>query len=306
MSKKQPNLAPFLDALAAKYHDSAYLGSDPLQIVHSFHTREDREIAALFCALLAYGNVKQILRSLQRLFGAMGNAPYLFVRNYNHEAAGVALRGFKHRFTDETDVMCLCWLLNQALQECGTLERFFLKGHDTSEPDVVGAAGRFIENLQKLSFEPHFGRDAMVTKSSFKHLLPRADKGSACKRIHLWLRWMIRPADGIDLGLWTGISPDKLIIPVDTHVLRIAQNLGLVKRNTGSLLVAREITAALRGADAGDPVRYDFALCRLGILKACPTASSLENCRPCELHAVCKKRASLERRARRSAVPVQA
>lgn len=304
MSARSVLLAPFLDALAARYHQPSLLRSDPLQLVHEFSDPADREIAALFCALLAYGNVKQILASLRRLFAAMDHAPAKFVREFDYSAAAQKLVGFKHRFTDEQDILCLCWLLHQVLADHGSIENFFLLGYDAAEPDLVGAAGRFVDNLCALPFAPHLDRDRMVDKSSFKHLLPRADKGSACKRIHLWLRWMIRKGDGLDLGLWVRIPAEKLLMPVDTHVLRISRNLGLTRRKAGSLLAAREITAALRKADPMDPVRYDFALCRLGILKACPTSSRLEQCRPCELHDVCRKRRQLESASLRGKRPI--
>jgi uncharacterized protein (TIGR02757 family) len=299
MSRRGKELAPFLNALAKQYHSTSYLGSDPLQLVHEFDHAEDREIAALFCALLAYGNVKQIVASLRRLFAAMGKRPATFVQEMEWDSASAALRGFRHRFTDEWDILCLCWLLKQALQEHGTLEGLFLQGFDPAEIDLVNAAGKFIDNLQAYEFPPELERGSMLGKGSFKHLLPRADKGSACKRIHLWLRWMVRPADGLDLGLWTRIPAAKLVMPVDTHVLRIAQNLGIVKRKNGSLLAAREITQVLRAADPVDPVRFDFAICRLGILGACPPAGQLEQCRPCELHDVCRRRGRMERAASR-------
>jgi uncharacterized protein (TIGR02757 family) len=299
MSRRGRELAPFLDALAERYHKSGYLGSDPLQLVHEFSDGADQEIAGLFCALLAYGNVKQILASLRRLFAAMDGHPARFVLEFEYPYAARRLRGFKHRFTDEEDILCLCYLLHQVMREHGALETLFVQGMDPQDEDLVGAAGRFINRLHSHDFAPHFDRERMLRKGSFKHLLPRADKGSACKRIHLWLRWMVRPADGVDLGLWTRVPAAKLVVPVDTHVLRIAQNLGLVKRRNGSLLAAREITSVLRAADSADPVRYDFAICRLGILKACPSSNSLEQCRPCELHDVCRRRAKLERTAAR-------
>lgn len=139
----------------------------------------------------------------------------------------------------------------------------------------------------------------MLAKSSFKHLLPRADKGSACKRIHLYLRWMVRPGtEGVDFGLWRRVDPSKLLIPVDTHILRIAKNLGFLPARTQTTLrAARKVTEALKKANLADPVRYDFALCRLGILKKCPPASRLEQCRECDLHAICRRRQSLERRS---------
>lgn len=297
--RRGAELAPFLGRLVERYHRPEYLGSDPLALVHEFSRPDDREMAALFAALLAYGNVKQIQRSLRTLFSGMGGHPGRFVRDFRPAEASARLHGFKHRFTDSEDVLCLCWLLHQAVERAGSLETAFLLGDDLSEPDLTGTASRFVDYLAGMEFAPHFDRERMLARSSFKHLLPRADRGSACKRIHLFLRWVIRPDDGIDLGLWRSVSPARLLMPVDTHVLRIGKHLGLLAAGSGSLRAAREITEALRGADPDDPVRFDFALCRIGILKACPTLSNLTACRACEMHDVCRKRKSLERAARR-------
>lgn len=295
-------LRPFLDALAARYHRAALLGTDPLAVVRGFADPDDRGFAALFAALLAYGNVKQINASLRDLFGRMGHEPASFIRGWN-DAAGFARLtadgGFRHRFTDAEDIACLCQLLHHATRGGRTLEDVFVAGYDPAEPDLVGAASRFVDALFAQPFTPHFDRTRMLAKSSFKHLLPVAARGSAAKRIHLFLRWVIRPDDGIDLGLWRRIPPEKLLIPVDTHIFRVGRNLGLIRRKTASLEAAREMTAALRAARPQDPVCYDFALCRLGILGDCPPVSELTRCRGCDLHDVCVRRRRLDRLASR-------
>lgn len=296
-AERRGRLRPFLDALVERYHHPALLGTDPLAAVHAMPDPLDREIGGLFAALLAYGNVKQIRRSLALLFAAMGNRPGRFVARFDHAAAAAALGGFRHRFTGAEDVLCLCHLLNRALDGGASLEPFFLRGCRDDEPDLAAAAGRFVDNLRGLDFGPHFDRDAMLARASFKHLLPHAAGGSACKRVHLWLRWMVRPADGIDLGLWRAVPASRLLVPVDTHILRIARNLGLTRRATHSLAAAREITAVLRSVRPDDPVLYDFALCRLGILQACPTRGNPAACAPCELRAVCSEHARIARRA---------
>ena len=289
-------LGPFLDKLVERYHHPRFLGTDPLVMVHGFPDARDKEIAALFAALLAYGNVKQINASLQRLFAAMDGRPGMFVREFDYATAAKKLAGFKHRFNDEQDILCLCWLLSQIMQK-QSLEDAFRQGCDSGESDLIGALSAFGALLRTQDFAPWFSRKKMLAKSSFRHLLADPGGGSACKRWHLWLRWMVRPADGVDLGLWSTIPASKLLMPVDTHILRICQNLGMIKKAGASLASSREITARLRTADATDPVRYDFALCRLGILQACPTVSNLEACNTCELHPVCAKRKLLERRA---------
>lgn len=288
-----PQLAKFLESVYDRYHRPEYLGSDPLVVVRGFDDPADREVAALFAALLAYGNVKQINASLLRLFEAMDGHPHRFIENFKMPAARRAMRGFKHRFADENDILCLCWLLHQAIKK-QSLEAGFRAGIDSTETDLAHAAGCFVDYLQSFKFTPHFDRTAMLSRSSFKHLMPRADKGSACKRIHLFLRWMIRADDGIDLGLWRGISPALLLVPIDTHVMRLSRNLGFTQRQTASLQFSREVTARLRSIAPDDPVRFDFSLCRLGILKACPTRDDIKACRACELYGVCHHRRAIE------------
>lgn len=296
MSKTTVHAAygPFLESVYDRYHQPTYLGSDPLVMVRSFDDPADREVAALLAALLAYGNVKQINASLARLFAAMGGKPGAFIRNFNMSSARQSLAGFKHRFSDENDILCLCWLLHQAMQR-QSLESGFCEGIRDGETDLAQAAGRFFDYLHSFSFEPHFDRATMIARSSFKHLMPRADKGSACKRIHLFLRWMIRADDGIDLGLWSTIPTSLLLVPVDTHIMRLSTNLGFSTRKAASLEFARDVTRMLRLIDPVDPARFDFSLCRLGILKLCPTKSDLQICDKCELHGACQKRRSLER-----------
>lgn len=296
MSRKlaRPNdIAPFLESIFQRYHTPDYLGSDPLVIVRQFADRDDREVAALFAALLAYGNVKQINKSLTRLFVAMDNRPGLFIREFNMSSAREALHGFKHRFADENDILCLCYLLHQATAT-RTLEEGFCLGIDPEATDLAMAAGRFFDYLQSFHYPAHLSREQMLSRLSFKHLMPRADKGSACKRVHLFLRWMIRADDGIDLGIWKSIDPALLLVPVDTHILRLSQNLGLSKRPNASLLFAREVTQHLRKVDPSDPARFDFSLCRLGILQLCPSKSDLQKCNQCELQSVCHLKRRLE------------
>lgn len=286
----------FLESVYERYHQPAYLGSDPLVMVRAFDDPQDREVAALFAALLAYGNVKQINASLLRLFTAMGGRPGRFIHEFDMDVARVALSGYKHRFSDENDILCLCWLLHQAVQK-QSLEAGFRSAMREGEMDLANAAGRFFDYLHSFSFEPYFDRDSMKARSSFKHLMPRADKGSACKRIHLFLRWMIRGDDGIDLGLWPSVPAALLLVPVDTHILRISTNLGFSTRKAASLEFARDVTRMLRLVDPDDPARFDFSLCRLGILKLCPSKADLQMCERCELQGVCQKRRTLERNA---------
>lgn len=278
--------ALFLEKVYRRYHRTEYLGSDPLAVVHQLRTAEDREIGALYAALLAYGNVKQINASLRKLFEAMDGQPAAFVHDFSYRSARERLGPFKHRFTDAEDVLCLAHLIHQRTRS-RPLQRWFADCVQSCDEDFAPAAGRFIGLLLSGDFGRHFDERRMLAKASFKHFVPRPERGSACKRLYLFLRWMIRERDGIDLGLWESIEPDKLLIPVDTHILRISNKLGFTSKQTASLAAAREITSVLRRVDPADPVRFDFSLCRLGILKQCPSTSSLDTCRECALEPIC-------------------
>lgn len=292
------DLGHFLELVYENYHDPRYLGTDPLVMVRDFECAADKEIGALFSALLAYGNVKQINASLQRLFDCMDNEPGRFVREFKWKAASRALRGFKHRFADENDILCLCLILHKALQK-DTLESGFARGMKRGCIDLSDAAGSFVDYLQSMDTDPHYCRADMLSRSSFKHLMPRADKGSACKRIHLFLRWMIRPDDGIDLGLWKSISPELLLVPVDTHIMQLSQRLGLTTRRSASLQFSREVTAQLREVDRHDPVRFDFSLCRLGIMKVEHDGQGILQINPCQAYGFCKAPAKAKLRVRK-------
>lgn len=294
VEKRARLLAPFLESLARRYHHPRYLGSDPLVVVRSFDDPADREVAALFAALLAYGSVKQINGSLARLFALMGGRPGRFVRDFHPRRSAAALRDFKHRFTDGEDVAVLCHLLAQAMADAPLGERFAAMSAP-GDTDLAPAAARFFSSILSLDTEPVAPRARIMAKQGFRHFIPNAAGTSASKRIHLFLRWMVRPDDGIDLGLWPGVAPARLLVPVDTHILRVGGYLGLLRHKTNSLAASREITAALLTVDPADPVRFDFSLCRLGILGACPPASRIELCRDCEMHDPCARRRRLDR-----------
>ncbi len=260
--------------------DLRFLFSDPLGRVQRFPEPDDREIGGFLAAALAYGNVKQILASLDDLFARMDERPAAFVRGFKRERDARALAGFKHRWTSDEDVADLCSLLSGALAEHGTLEALFRRCRRDGEPTVREALERFVEAL--LAYAPGRPRAAGV-----RTLLASPASGSACKRMNLFLRWMVRDGDGIDCGLWRDVPPSALVIPLDTHVARISGFLGLTRRKTPDWRMAEEITVALRRLDPADPVKYDFALSRLGILDHCPARRHLRKCAGCPLLESC-------------------
>ncbi len=267
-----------LDALVATF-DRRHLSPDPLERVLAFTDPAEREIGGLFAAVLAYGNAKAIVASLDDLFMRMGGRPAAFVRGWRPARARV-LAGFRHRWTTGADVADLCAMLRPALATHGTLGALFAECLRAGEPTVREALGRFVDAL--LARAPDLPRDAGV-----RHLLTSPAGGSACKRMNLYLRWMVRGGDGIDCGLWPAVPASALVIPLDTHVARISRFLGLTRRRTQDWKMAEEITASLRRLDAADPVKYDFAICRLGILDHCPSRRNLHKCAACPLLELC-------------------
>lgn len=268
-----------LDVLALTY-DARYLRSDPLHRVLAFRGRDDREIGGLFAAALAYGNAKAILASLDDLFGRMDGRPAAFVRGFDPARDGAKLDGFRHRWTTGRDVADLAALLHFALREHRTLGALFARCRREGEPTVREALGRFVRAL--LAYAP-----GLPPKAGVRYLLSSPDDGSACKRMNLYLRWMVRPEDGIDCGIWGDVPASALVIPLDTHVARISGFLGLTRRKTADWKMAAEITDALRRLHPADPVRYDFAISRLGILDHCPSRRHLRRCAGCPLLEIC-------------------
>ncbi len=249
------DLKEVLERLYHQYH-SDYIPTDPVWAVHRFHTKEEQEIVGLIASLLAYGQVKQIQKAIETVLRIMEGRPHRFVLSF-HRFKDSPFRGFRHRFTTEREMDLLITLLNRVYRDHGSLEAFYMEGYDPADDDIRPSLTSFVERSRTI-----LGK---VT-GGFHSFLPSPSKGSACKRLNLFLRWMVRD-DGIDLGLWKGIPPSKLIIPLDTHMARISRGIGLTRRKTPDWKMAKEITERLKALNPQDPVRYDFSLTRLGILK---------------------------------------
>jgi uncharacterized protein (TIGR02757 family) len=300
MSKSVSSLQPFLEKVYRKHHHPRTLGSDPLVLVKSHDNPADQEMAAYFMAMLAYGRVEQVLVSGRKVLSALGQHPAETLRNATPRQLKSRLRGVYHRFNTANDLALLAWVLGQVLREYDSLGAHFQQvawnGRDDGETDTIPALTRWTQALRALDASPFYKR-GLPDRCSFNYLLPFPEKGSACKRLHMFLRWMARPADGIDLGLWDFLPTSHLLMPIDTHIARLATNLGLNTRRQINLATTRDITAQFRRIAPDDPVRYDYSLCRLGILQECPTREDLTACRTCGLSPVCQTRARLERLA---------
>lgn len=244
-----------------KAFDRTKLTPDPLQFLHRFEDEADIEIAGLLSSIFAYGNIKQIENTLEKLFSVLDVSPYSFIRNLDSEILNTKLSGISHRFYSEDDVKKLLIILKKELNKFKSIRQIFLQGYNISDENVKIGISKLSNHFIN-SFIETFGE---IT-NGIKFMFPLPEKGSACKRMNLFLRWMVRK-DELDFGLWNEISASKLVIPVDTHIAKICRYLKLTHRKNSDWKMAEEITNNLKKFDPDDPVKYDFAICHIGIRK---------------------------------------
>lgn len=252
-----------LDALYAHY-DRRFVDPDPLQFVHAQGTPADREVVGLVASSLAYGNVQQIKRSIATVLTALGPRPAEAIARLTTKEAAARLHGFKHRWSDARDVACLLGFIRQMRESHGSIEAFFMEGHRASNADVGPALESFSERALALDHGGLYRGRRLPPRAGVRFFFPSPRSGSACKRLNLYLRWMVR-REGVDLGLWKGIAPAALVIPLDAHIFAIARRVRLTRYRTPGWRMAVDITARLRRLDPADPVKYDFAFHRMGL-----------------------------------------
>lgn len=286
MAARESSLKAYLDRLY-KTFDIEFLSTDPLEFVHKFKKNEDREIVGLISSSLAYGRVEGIKRSVGKVLSVMGGRPRDFVMGFRPERDGKLFEGFVHRFNDGKDISALVYYMRQMIEESGSIGTFFLKGYSPEHRNMKEALAGFSSNVLSLDTGGIYGTKKLPQKAGVRFFFPTPLDGSPCKRLNLYLRWMVRRGDRLDFGIWKGADPAKLVIPLDTHIARIAKNIGLTKRKSPDWKMAEEITEALKKLDPEDPVKYDFALCRLGILDKCPKEADAEKCGQCLIKKIC-------------------
>lgn len=274
-----------LDRLYAA-RSPVHLANDPLSFCHRYHDTADQEVAAVIAAAFAYGNIKIILRTLASIFAELGPSPRRYLETFSPAKGMKAFSNFKHRFNDGRDLVALLWAIRSMLREAGSVNAFVLRFHDPAAQDVTSTLNGYSSAVLALDYRPVFGDTAIPAGSYFPFLFPAPAAGSACKRLCMFLRWVVRPADGIDLGIWQGVSPSQLVIPVDTHINRICSYLKFTTRSSADWRMAQEITAALRCLDPTDPVKYDFSLAHLGISEGCDGADP-QHCLTCAIGGIC-------------------
>ena len=245
------------------YPDSA---RDPIQIVRRYERLDDREIVAFVAAGLAFGRVASVMASIEAVCAVLGPSPAAFVRAFDPARDAGALRPIVHRWTRGEDLVGLLWTLGRLLEGDGSIERAFARGLDPSAADVEAALEDFSRRAREVDLRPAYGR--RPRQPGAHYFFSRPSTGAACKRLNLFLRWMVR-RDAVDPGGWRSVPARQLVVPLDTHTIRVGQCLRLTRRASPGWKMAAEITAALRAFDPDDPVRYDFALCHLSMMGAC-------------------------------------
>jgi uncharacterized protein (TIGR02757 family) len=280
-----PTLKATLDTLYADFNapDSA---TDPIQIVRRFTRTDDREIVGFCAAALAFGRVLSVLHSIERLLAVMGPEPAAYVRAFDPHRERRAFRGLGHRWIREADLLALVWVLKQVLDETGSIEAFFSRRYDAGHEDVGAALEDFSRRALALDLRRAYQR--VPARPGVGYFFPRPSGGSGCKRMNLFLRWMVR-RDALDLGVWSSVRPASLIVPLDTHVIRVGRCLRLTRYASPGWAMARDITASLRRLDPSDPVKYDYAMCHLGMMDACGFSRPAAD-RQCPLRGVCRPR----------------
>lgn len=272
-----------LDRLYEQYNDPGFIPPDPLQFLYRFAGKENRETAGFLSAGLAYGNVKQIERSLEKLFEITGDGVFDFTGLPFREKQA-ALKGFKHRFNTGRDIAELLEIFRIVYEDHGGLEEYFAGFQCVDDENLMPALERFTAGLAGI-YKKRFRR---APGEGLSYLMVSPEKGSTCKRMNLFLRWMVR-SDRVDPGLWKKVNPAGLVVPIDVHMARLTRFLGFHNKKNINLRTAVEITGRFAEICPEDPVKYDFALCRIGILENC-NGLFHSRCGNCGLNSFCEPR----------------
>lgn len=240
-----------LDSLYNLHNHRTFVSPDPLQFLYDYPDPSDREVVGIIASALAYGRVSGILKSVSTVLGKLGK-PTEKICSSTQSHLRVILKGFKHRFTTGEELACMLHGVGKVIKRFGSIENCFMSGMSPDDENIIPGLTALVHEI------------SIESGRKFPHLLPDPTKGSACKRMNLYLRWMVRE-DDVDPGGWEKVSRSQLLVPLDIHMFRICTMLGLTCRKQANLRTVMEITNAFREINPDDPVRYDFAITRLGI-----------------------------------------
>ena len=268
------NLKQTLDKFYREYNFKERVIHDPIEFPHQYKNPEDIEVSGFIASCFAYGRVDLFKPVIKKILSTMGESPYDFLFSFNLKRHRFLFSGIKYRFNENNDIISLLYVLHRTLKRYKRLDALFKLHCCNDDLDIgIGLTG-FVESLLNIDTSPVYGKN--IKPAGLLQFFPLPQKGSACKRMNLFLRWMIRDRD-IDFGMWRGIPKNKLVIPLDTHIARISKCLGFTKRSSQDWKTAVEITEALKKLDSEDPLKYDFALCHQGISNIC----NKMNCKEC-------------------------
>lgn len=270
---------PHLDKLLKKF-DKSYLNPDPLAAVEGISSHKNIEVALLIAALFAYGRADLIQRNVTNILAAMIPSPAKFCDSFIQSPPSGWMKGFKYRFNTRSDLIGLIKAIGVARERHGSIKNLFLEHDDPNEETILPGLTGMAKALRKYSGKRN---------DSIKYLISDPASGGASKRWNLFLRWMVRK-DEVDPGPWHGaVSTSRLVIPLDTHVARIARLLGMLERKSNDWKAALTLTRFLRELDPKDPVKYDFAICSYGKLGYCVRQIDPDKCDKCDMDSICSR-----------------
>ncbi len=299
--KSESSLKTILNRFYRGYNFKERLKHDPIEFPHRYSTPEDIEIAGFIASCFAYGKVELFKPVIEKILIPGSSHPANFFKNFTLKKDSKYFKGISYRFNEEKDILCLVYILSKALKKWGTLRDLFYQYYKPEHEDIKNALTGFMNYFLKIDASPVYAPKNNPPSPPFSkwgmggfggginrpygltQFFPMPEKGSACKRINLFLRWMVRTKD-IDFGIWDKIPPSKLIIPLDTHIAKISRCLALTKRISSDWKTAKEITESLKKLDPRDPLKYDFALCHHGISGLCKGKKSITACQNCVVH----------------------
>lgn len=247
------NTKLYLDELVERYENEDFIEADPIRFIHMFKNKNDVEIAGFIASMFAYGKREVFIKKLNILFEKMEQKPLSFVLSYTRE--NPVLNDFEYRFSVGVDIAQIVLILKDLYSSDETLESLFKHCYDQTNT---------VKGMLQGVVDYFYARVELPVSKGFYHLLPNPAKNSACKRLHMFLRWMVRDG-GVDLGLWKFLDKSELIIPLDVHVAKVSRSLGILNRKQNDFQAAYELTEKLKEFDPKDPVKYDFAMFGYGV-----------------------------------------
>lgn len=284
-SGPRDDLEPLLEETLDRCTFEERLDDDPVGLVRPYGRPEDQEVAALFASCLAYGRVDLLRPAITEALEPLGAHPARFLRRASKTEIQALWPDFTYRMTRGADLRDLAWSIATTLRLEGSLQALYRAGFEGSFPidDIdshLRCASAWIQTLRDRRLRPDVER-------GFRYLLVDPEDGSACKRLHLFFRWVVRGPGPVDMGLWDCITPSSLLMPLDTHTSRLCRYLGMIDRKSVDGKAARLVSEHLRQYDADDPLRYDFALCHLGISQRCIHRRCPDRCPECPIEPAC-------------------